>query len=116
MKKQSETGFTLIELLVVITIIVMLMSLLMVGVFKVLDYSKIATSQQACQTISRAIGIYFQDKASSNSLTDNQIKQSGIYGIYTKVITQASNILGVNELYRNRKDVAGMSQNQEESE
>ncbi len=62
--------------------------------------------------INNAVGVYFQDKASSNSLTDNQIKQSGIYGVYTKVAAQISNMLGVNELYRNRKDVMGMTENQ----
>ena len=61
--------------------------------------------------INNAVGVYFQDKASNNSLTDNQIKQSGIYGVYTKVATQVSNILGVNELQRNRKDVMGMAEN-----
>lgn len=54
------------------------------------------------------VGIYFQDKALNNKLAQNQIKQSKIYGIYTKVKSQVSNILGINELYRNRKDVMGM--------
>lgn len=64
--------------------------------------------------INNAVGVYFQDKASNNSLTDNQIKQSGIYGVYTKVAAQMSNILGVNGLYRNRKDVMGMADNSSE--
>ena len=54
------------------------------------------------------VGIYFQDTALNNKLAQNQIKQSKIYGIYTKVKSQVSNILGINELYRNRKDVMGM--------
>ena len=60
--------------------------------------------------INNAVGVYFQDQASNNVLADNQIKQSGIYGIYTKVANEVSNILGVNDLYRNRKDVAGMNE------
>ena len=60
--------------------------------------------------INNAVGVYFQDQASNNALTDNQIKRSGIYGVYTKVASHVSNILGVNELYRNRKDVAGMTE------
>ncbi len=54
------------------------------------------------------VGIYFQENALNNKLAQNQIKQSKIYGIYTKVTTDVSNILGTNELYRNRKDVMGM--------
>ncbi|MDO8452287.1 MAG: right-handed parallel beta-helix repeat-containing protein [bacterium] len=59
--------------------------------------------------VNNAVGVYFQDQASNNVLADNQIKQSGIYGIYTKVANQVSNLLGVNELYRNRKNIAGMT-------
>lgn len=60
--------------------------------------------------INNAVGVYFQDRASNNVLTNNQIRQSGIYGVYTKVASQISNVLGVNELYRNRKDVTGMAE------
>src|SRR3989344_1717727 len=62
--------------------------------------------------INNSIGVYFQDNASHNILIDNHIQQSGVYGIYTKVVKQVSNILGVNELYRNRKGVAGVEENQ----
>lgn len=55
-----------------------------------------------------SVGVYFQDTALGNKLAQNKIKQSRIYGIYTKVKTEVSNILGINELYRNRKDVMGM--------
>jgi len=77
-----------------------------VGIYIKSDSNKISKNS----LINNAVGVYFQEEASNNSLTDNQIKQSGFYGIYTKVDTQASNILGVNELYRNRKDIAGMSE------
>ena len=60
------------------------------------------------------MGVYFQDQASGNVLTDNQIKQSGMYGIYTKVALEVSNFLGSNELFRNRKDVTGMAQDAKE--
>jgi hypothetical protein len=62
------------------------------------------------------VGVYFQDQASDNVLTDNQIKQSGVYGIYTKVANQVSNVLGVNDLFRNRKDIAGMAEEQKNDE
>jgi len=58
-----------------------------------------------------SVGIYLQGSASKNYLKENQIKQSTAYGIYTKVAVQASNMLGVNELQRNRKDVVGMAEN-----
>lgn len=58
------------------------------------------------------IGIYLQGRALNNKLMQNNIKQSKLYGIYTKVSTQVSNILGINELYRNRKDIMGMAENQ----
>lgn len=61
-----------------------------------------------------AVGVYFQDQAMGNILSDNQIKHSGIYGIYTKVSDGISNVLGTNELYRNRKDVAGIEEIQDE--
>ena len=66
--------------------------------------------------VNNAVGVYFQDQASSNQLTDNQIKQSSVYGIYTKVANQVSNVLGVNDLFRNRKDIAGMAEEQENDE
>lgn len=78
-----------------------------VGIYIKSDSNKISKNS----LINNAVGVYFQDKASNNSLTDNQIKQSGIYGIYTKVAARVSNILGVNGLYRNRKDVMGMAEN-----
>ena len=64
--------------------------------------------------INNSVGVYFQDQASGNVLTDNQIKQSGMYGIYTKVALEVSNFLGSNELFRNRKDVTGMAQDAKE--
>jgi len=78
-----------------------------VGIYIKSDSNKISKNS----LINNSVGVWFQDKASSNSLTDNQIKQSGIYGVYTKVAAQVSNILGFNELYRNRKDVMGMTEN-----
>lgn len=63
-----------------------------------------------------AVGVYFQDQAMGNILSDNQIKYSGIYGIYTKVSDNVDNILGVNDLYRNRKDIDGMTEEQEQDE
>jgi len=78
-----------------------------VGIYIKSDSNKISKNS----LINNAVGVYFQDKASSNSLADNQIKQSGIYGVYTKVAARVSNILGVNELQRNRKDVMGMAKN-----
>ena len=64
--------------------------------------------------IDNGTGVYFQDQASDNVLADNQIKQSGVYGIYTKVSSEVSNFLGANELFRNRKDIAGMAEEPEE--
>ena len=51
------------------------------------------------------IGIYLKDQASGNTLSENNINNSAIYGIYTKVGTRFSNILGHNELDKNRKDM-----------
>jgi len=78
-----------------------------VGIYIKSDSNKISKNS----LINNAVGVYFQDKASNNSLADNRIKQSGIYGVYTKVAAQISNIFGANELYRNRKDVMGMTEN-----
>jgi len=75
-----------------------------VGIYVRSDSNNISNNS----LVNNAVGVYFQDQASDNILADNQIKQSGVYGIYTKVAAQVSNILGANELYRNRKDVAGM--------
>lgn len=77
-----------------------------VGIYIKSDSNKISKNT----LINNTVGIYFQNEASNNSLTDNQIKHSGLYGIYTKVSNQVSNILGVNDLYRNRKNVAGMNE------
>src|SRR3989338_3738884 len=54
------------------------------------------------------IGISFQGKAANNTLRDNQIKRSMVYGIYTKIAGAFHNVLGNNEFYRNRKDVMGV--------
>ncbi len=55
------------------------------------------------------IGIHLQDRAGRNLLDDNQIKQSAVYGIYTKVALGIQNILGDNTLFRNRKDIMGVN-------
>ncbi len=62
------------------------------------------------------IGIYLKDKASANILANNQIKNSLVYGIYTKVETDFSNILGYNKLDKNLKNIVGKVNISDESE
>ncbi len=58
------------------------------------------------------IGIYFQGSAANNTVIENQIKQHTNYGIYTKVVRDFSNMLGNNDLFRNRKDVMGAEESE----
>lgn len=57
--------------------------------------------------INNSVGIYFLERASGNVVTRNNVSQSKVYGIYTKVARDISNVLGYNTLFRNRKDIAG---------
>lgn len=57
---------------------------------------------------SNTTGIYFQDSAKNNIVRANNIEQSKTYAIYTKVLNDVSNVLGVNTLFQNRKDITGM--------
>lgn len=50
-------------------------------------------------------GVYLLANASNNVVTQNDIKYSKNYGIYTKIISGLTNLLGDNTLYRNRKDI-----------
>ena len=59
--------------------------------------------------ISNRTGVYFYDDASTNKMVGNQIKNSRDYGIYTKVKRENSNLISSNFLYKNRKDIAGVS-------
>ena len=61
--------------------------------------------------IDNSIGIYFVDNASKNTATANSIKQSSVYAIYTKIEKGLENVLGVNTLHRNRKDIEGQELN-----
>lgn len=81
-----------------------------VGVYIKSDSNKIIGNNLK----NNGVGVYFQDSASNNILSGNQIKQSATYGIYTKVISQVNNILGTNDLYRNRKDIAGMPEDSDD--
>ncbi len=54
-----------------------------------------------------SVGIYLVGKAGKNLLSNNIVKQSLTYGIYTKVAHNISNTLGVNTLTHNRKDIVG---------
>ncbi|MBI3984739.1 MAG: right-handed parallel beta-helix repeat-containing protein [Candidatus Levybacteria bacterium] len=75
-----------------------------VGVYVKSDLNEISKNLLT----NNGIGIYFQDSALGNKLAQNQIRESRVYAIYTKVKTDVSNILGINQLYKNRKDVMGM--------
>lgn len=77
-----------------------------VGVYVKSDANLIQNNQLN----SNAVGIYFQDSAKNNLASGNAIKDSKIYGIYTKVLTNISNILGTNQLFQNRKDVTGQAE------
>lgn len=55
------------------------------------------------------IGIYLLDSASKNVLAKNTIRDSKVYGVYSKVVQNVSNSFGSNALFDNRKDVTGKS-------
>lgn len=51
------------------------------------------------------VGIYFLETASGNTATNNDISQSAMYAIYTKINRNLYNTLGENTLIRNRKNI-----------
>ncbi|OGK22072.1 hypothetical protein A2866_05855 [Candidatus Roizmanbacteria bacterium RIFCSPHIGHO2_01_FULL_39_8] len=51
--------------------------------------------------------IYLLDSAQDNILSQNEIRDSKKYGIYTKVSKELYNLLGYNTLERNRKNIMG---------
>ncbi|MBI2051640.1 right-handed parallel beta-helix repeat-containing protein [Candidatus Roizmanbacteria bacterium] len=57
------------------------------------------------------ISVYFLDTASDNIAQGNNIRQSSMYAIYTKVKGGLENVLSANSLHRNRKDVEGQELN-----
>src|SRR3989344_1852568 len=57
------------------------------------------------------IGLYFLATAADNSASGNRIRQSAVYAIYTKVERGLANVLGVNTLNRNFKDIEGQEIN-----
>ncbi len=62
--------------------------------------------------VNNDVGIYFLETASNNSASANNISQSAMYGIYTKVSSNLHNVLGINTLERNRKDIEGQEFNE----
>lgn len=62
------------------------------------------------------IGLYFLDTAAANSVRDNTIEESNVYGIYTKIQVGMQNILDENTLVRNRKSIDGMELSEEDFE
>lgn len=57
--------------------------------------------------VNNSVGIYLLGKASENVLSENDIRLSKTYGIYTKIEHQMFNSLGYNTLSKNRKDILG---------
>lgn len=60
--------------------------------------------------INNGVSIYFLDSASNNLAQGNNIRQSSVYAIYTKVKDGLKNVLNANTLYRNHKDIEGQEQ------
>lgn len=57
--------------------------------------------------LSNEVGIYFLETASNNIAESNDISQSSVYAIYTKINENINNVLGNNTFERNRKDIEG---------
>lgn len=57
------------------------------------------------------IAIYFQGEAAGNSVSNNVIKDSSVYAVYTKIQGGLENILGTNTFERNRRNVDGQKLN-----
>ena len=75
-------------------------------------YVKSSSNQVFNNTLTNnGISIYFLDTASNNIAQGNNIRQSSVYAIYTKVKNGFENVLSANTLYRNRKDIEGQELN-----
>ena len=75
---------------------------------KVAVYVKSGSNQiLSNKLLDNDIGIYFLDTASDNQATRNSVRQSSVFAIYSKIEKGLGNVLGVNTLDRNRKDIEG---------
>lgn len=75
---------------------------------KVAVYINSSNNQISSNTLTKnGVGVYFVDSASGNTVFENKIARSSLYGVYTKVARQLSNTFGYNNLYQNRKDIVG---------
>ena len=52
------------------------------------------------------VGVYFLNEATDNMVVGNEIEYNSKYGVYTKTNDMLRNILGVNRIRLNRKDIA----------
>ena len=63
-------------------------------------YIKTSENEVVSNTLDQnKVGVYFLGKASNNRLDSNTITYSGTYGVYTKIFSGLSNLLGEGNLF-----------------